>query len=110
MPKVIFIDANGTRREIAAPSGQTLMEIGRDAGLDIEGACDGAMACSTCHVIVDEAWAAKIAPKTDDEQDMLDLALGVQKNSRLGCQIKLTDALDGLVVALPKQTRNILLG
>jgi ferredoxin, 2Fe-2S len=110
MPKVVFIEANGNRREIHASSGKTLMEIGRDAGLDIEGACDGAMACSTCHVIVDESWAGKIPPKTDDEQDMLDLALGVGKHSRLGCQIKLTDALDGLVVSLPKQTRNILLG
>jgi 2Fe-2S ferredoxin len=110
MPKVVFIEPSGARREIASTAGRSLMDIGREAGLDIEGACDGAMACSTCHVIVDAAWADKLPPKGDDEQDMLDLALGVTKHSRLGCQIALTDALDGLVVSLPRQTRNMLGG
>lgn len=108
MPKIVFIEPNGARREVLAPAGKSLMEIGRDAGFDIEGACEGAMACSTCHVVVDASWIAALLPKCDDEQDMLDLALGVTKTSRLGCQIMMTEALDGLVVALPRLTRNML--
>ncbi|MBM3542472.1 MAG: 2Fe-2S iron-sulfur cluster binding domain-containing protein [Alphaproteobacteria bacterium] len=110
MPKVVFIEPSGARRELSATAGRNLMDIAREAGLDIEGACDGAMACSTCHLIVDAAWIGRLPPKNDDEQDMLDLALGVTKNSRLGCQIVLNEALDGLVVALPRQTRNMLGG
>ena len=110
MPKVVFIEPSGARRDLSAAVGRNLIDIAREAGLDIEGACDGAMACSTCHLIVDAAWVGKLPPKSDDEQDMLDLALGVTKTSRLGCQIVLTEALDGLVVALPRQTRNMLGG
>ncbi|MFO0998536.1 MAG: ferredoxin family 2Fe-2S iron-sulfur cluster binding protein [Alphaproteobacteria bacterium] len=108
MPKIIFIEPNGARRELEAPIGKTLMQIGRDAGLDIEGACDGAIACSTCHIIVDPAWANRLPPPSEDEEDMLDLAYGVTKTSRLGCQITVTAELDGLVVSLPKSTRNLL--
>jgi ferredoxin, 2Fe-2S len=110
MPKIIVIEPDGTRRELDAPVGKSLMQIGRDAGLDIEGACDGAMACSTCHVYVDPAWAAKLPKMGEDESDMLDLAFGVTDRSRLGCQIVMTEELDGLTVALPKNTRNALLG
>lgn len=108
MPKIIFIEPNGARRELEAPIGKTLMQIGRDAGLDIEGACDGAIACSTCHIIVDPAWANRLPPPSEDEEDMLDLAYGVTKTSRLGCQITVTVELEGLVVSLPKSTRNLL--
>jgi 2Fe-2S ferredoxin len=110
MPKIIVIEPDGTRRELDAPVGKSLMQIGRDAGLDIEGACDGAMACSTCHVYVDPAWLGKLAKMGEDESDMLDLAFGVTDRSRLGCQIVMTEELDGLTVALPKGTRNALLG
>jgi 2Fe-2S ferredoxin len=110
MPKIIFIEPSGTRRELDAPVGKTLMQIGRDAGLDIEGACDGAIACSTCHLIVDPAWVKRLPPPSEDEEDMLDLAYGVTKTSRLGCQIVVSEALDGLVVSLPKTTRNMLAG
>lgn len=110
MPKIIFIEPNGMRRELDAPVGRTLMQIGRDAGLDIEGACDGAIACSTCHLIVDPAWAKRLPPPSEDEEDMLDLAYGVTKTSRLGCQIVVSEALDGLVVSLPRTTRNMLVG
>ena len=110
MPKIIVIEPDGTRRELDAPVGKSLMQIGRDAGLDIEGACDGAMACSTCHVYVDPAWAVKLPKMGEDESDMLDLAFGVTDRSRLGCQIVMTEELDGLTVALPKNTRNALLG
>ncbi len=110
MPKIIVIEPDGTRRELDAPVGKSLMQIGRDAGLDIEGACDGAMACSTCHVYVEPAWVAKLPKMGEDESDMLDLAFGVTDRSRLGCQIVMTEELDGLTVALPKNTRNALLG
>lgn len=110
MPKITIIETDGTRREFDVPVGKSLMQIGRDAGLDIEGACDGAMACSTCHVYVDPAWLGKLPEMGEDESDMLDLAFGVTDRSRLGCQIVITEELDGLVVALPKNTRNALLG
>lgn len=110
MPKIIIIEPDGTRRELDAPVGKSLMQIGRDAGLDIEGACDGAMACSTCHVYVEPDWAAKLSKMSEDESDMLDLAFGITDRSRLGCQIVMTEELDGLTVALPKNTRNALLG
>lgn len=109
MPKVTFVERNGNSREIEARAGQTLLEIAWDNGLDVEGACEGSMACATCHVIVDPAWFGKLPGPSEDEEDMLDLAYDIQRTSRLGCQITLTDALDGLVVRLPKDVRNMLL-
>jgi len=76
--------------------------------VDIEGACEGSLACSTCHVIVNAAWYAKLAKATEDEEDMLDLAFGLTGTSRLGCQIVMSEALDGLEVALPAATRNMM--
>ena len=109
MPKVTFVERNGTPREIEAPAGQTLLEIAWDNGLDVEGACEGSMACATCHVIVDPDWFDRLPDPSEDEEDMLDLAYDIQKTSRLGCQIVLTEALKGLVVRLPKDVRNMLL-
>ncbi|MGH6952966.1 MAG: ferredoxin family 2Fe-2S iron-sulfur cluster binding protein [Alphaproteobacteria bacterium] len=109
MPKIVFIEASGRRVEVEAPVGRSLMLAGREAGLPIEGACDGVMACSTCHLIVDPEWYPRLPKPSDDELDMLDLALAVTRTSRLGCQIKVTEALDGLVVRLPRATRNLLL-
>jgi 2Fe-2S ferredoxin len=108
MPSVIFILRDGSKREIAAEAGENLMNLARNNGLDVEGACDGAMACSTCHMIVDPAWIKKLPPPVEDETDMLDLAPGLTKTSRLGCQIKMTDALNGLTVKLPAGTKNLL--
>ncbi len=85
------------------------MEIAHRHGVDIEGACDGSLACSTCHVIVEPAWAAKLDESSEDEEDMLDLAFGLEETSRLGCQIIMSDELDGLTVKLPQETRNMLL-
>jgi ferredoxin len=76
--------------------------------IDIEGACEGSLACSTCHVIVAPEWYKKLPPPSEDEQDMLDLAFGLTKTSRLGCQIVITKDLDGLVVSLPKEVRNMM--
>ena len=110
MPKMIFIERNGNRREVDAPLGLSVLEIAHKHGVDIEGACEGSLACSTCHVIVDAAWFRRLAKPTEDEEDMLDLAFGLEKTSRLGCQIVMTAELDGLVVRLPPATRNLLLG
>jgi 2Fe-2S ferredoxin len=106
MPKMVFVERDGTRKEVDAPLGLSVLEIAHKHGVDIEGACEGSLACSTCHVVVDGAWFGKLATPTEDEEDMLDLAFDLQETSRLGCQIIMTDALDGLVVKLPKGTRN----
>jgi len=110
MPRMTFIERDGTRREVDAPLGLSVLEIAHKHGIDIEGACEGSLACSTCHVIVDPEWYGRLAKATEDEEDMLDLAFGLQKTSRLGCQIVMTEALDGLVVRLPPGTRNALNG
>jgi 2Fe-2S ferredoxin len=106
MPKMTFIERNGVAREVDAPLGLSVLEIAHKHGVDIEGACEGSLACSTCHVVVDAGWYVKLADATEDEEDMLDLAFDLQETSRLGCQIIMTDALDGLVVKLPSATRN----
>ena len=106
MPKMTFVERDGTRREVSAPLGLSVLEVAHKHGVDIEGACEGSLACSTCHVIVDPAWFPKLASPTEDEEDMLDLAFGLEKTSRLGCQLVITEALDGLVVRLPAATRN----
>ena len=102
MPKLTFIEKDGNRREVQAPLGLSVMEIAHKFDVDIEGACEGSLACATCHVIVDEAWYGKLEESSEDEEDMLDLAFGMQETSRLGCQIIMSEELDGLVVALPK--------
>ena len=106
MPKMVFVERDGTRKEVDAPLGLSVLEIAHRHGVDIEGACEGSLACSTCHVVVDGGWFAKLTKPTEDEEDMLDLAFDLQETSRLGCQIVMTDALDGLVVKLPAGTRN----
>ncbi|MDE8347688.1 MAG: ferredoxin family 2Fe-2S iron-sulfur cluster binding protein [Acidocella sp.] len=106
MPKMVFIERSGAPREVEAPVGLSVLEVAHKHGVDIEGACEGSLACSTCHVIVDPDWAGRLAKPTEDEEDMLDLAFGLEKTSRLGCQIVMSEALDGLVVRLPASTRN----
>jgi len=110
MPKVIFIERDGSRREVDAPLGLSVLEIAHKNGIHIEGACEGSLACSTCHVIVDPEWYDLLKEASEDEEDMLDLAFGLTATSRLGCQIIMTEELDGLIVRLPKSTRNLLLG
>ena len=102
MPSMVFIEHNGVPRTVEAQVGLSVLEIAHRHGVDLEGACEGSLACATCHVVVDPAWADKLARPTEDEEDMLDLAFGLEKTSRLGCQIVVTAALDGLVVRLPK--------
>ncbi len=108
MPKITFVERDGTRKNVDAPLGLSVLEVAHKHGVDIEGACEGSLACSTCHVIVDPEWIDALSPATEDEEDMLDLAFGLTETSRLGCQIVITDALDGLVVKLPAATRNLM--
>ena len=107
--RMTFIEPDGTPREVAAPEGLSVLEIARRNGIDqLEGACEGSMACSTCHVIVDPAWLDRLEPVSEEEEDMLDLAVGLTQTSRLGCQIIMTEGIDGLVVNLPAEHRNML--
>jgi 2Fe-2S ferredoxin len=110
MPKLIFIERDGTQRAVDAPLGASLLEVARRYDIDIEGACEGSLACSTCHVVVDPEWYELLNDASEDEEDMLDLAFNLTKTSRLGCQIVITEELDGLTVRLPAATRNLLLG
>src|SRR6266404_8617212 len=107
MPKLTFIERDGSRREVDAPLGLSVLEIAHKNGIDIEGACEGSLACSTCHVVVDPEWYDVLESASEDEEDMLDLAFGLTHTSRLGCQIKMTEELDGLTVSLPGATRNM---
>ena len=108
MAKMTFIERNGTRREVEAPIGLSVLEIAQRNDIDTEGACEGSLACSTCHVIVDPDWIELLKDATEDEEDMLDLAFGLTQTSRLGCQIIMTEELDGLTVRLPQATRNMM--
>ncbi|WP_029009550.1 ferredoxin family 2Fe-2S iron-sulfur cluster binding protein [Azospirillum halopraeferens] len=106
MPKMTFIEPDGTRREVDAPLGLSVLEVAHKHGLDLEGACEGSLACSTCHIIVEPEWYDVLADASEEEEDMLDLAFGLTKTSRLGCQIIMTEELDGLAVRLPGGSRN----
>lgn len=108
MPKMTFIDPDGNRREVEAPEGLSVLEIAHRNHINLEGACEGSLACSTCHVIVDPDWFDKLSDPSDDEEDMLDLAFALTQTSRLGCQIIMSKELDGLVVTLPAATRNMM--
>lgn len=107
MPKMVFIQTNGDRLEVDAPIGLSVLEIAHRNKIDLEGACEGSLACSTCHVVVDPEWYEVLNAASEDEEDMLDLAFGLTHTSRLGCQIIMSEELDGLTVSLPAATRNM---
>ena len=109
MPKMTFISPDGKRLEVEAPLGLSVLEIAHRNNVDLEGACEGSLACSTCHVIVDVAWYDRLPAPKEEEEDMLDLAFGLTPTSRLGCQLIMTSELDGLTVTLPTATRNMML-
>ena len=110
MPKMTFINKDGHENTIDVPLGLSVLEIAHRNKIDLEGACEGSLACSTCHVIVDDAYFGRLEEPSEDEEDMLDLAFGLTHTSRLGCQIILTEELDGLRVTLPQATRNMVVG
>ena len=104
MAKITFIGRDGTRYEVQAENGSTVMENAIRNGVPgIEAECGGACACATCHVYVGEDWRAVTGPPEPMEEDMLDFAYDVRPTSRLSCQIRVADALDGLVVAVPER-------
>ena len=100
MSKIYVNDREGNTQELKANSGLTLMEIIRDAGLDIEAACGGCCACATCHIYIDDGWSKKLPKIQEDEESMLDQAFHTTSKSRLGCQIEFNDGFDGLKLTL----------
>jgi 2Fe-2S ferredoxin len=107
MPRVIFVTPDDKKIEVDTPAGLSLLEVAHANNVDLEGACEGSLACSTCHVVVDPEWYKKLDEASEDEEDMLDLAFGLTHTSRLGCQIIITEELDGITVRLPEGTRNM---
>jgi len=105
--RVTFIMADGVKVEAEGAAGARLLEVAQAAGMPLEGTCEGQMACSTCHVVVMSEWFDLIPAASGDEEDMLDLAAGVARTSRLSCQIELTAALDGLVVRIPQESHDM---
>src|SRR3989440_5113944 len=104
MTKINFVDHTGETRSVDVENGATVMEAAiRNAIPGIEAECGGACACATCHVFVDEAWRERTGGPSEMEEDMLDFAFDVRPSSRLSCQIKVTDALDGLIVRVPEK-------
>ncbi|KAL5332742.1 2Fe-2S ferredoxin-type domain-containing protein [Aspergillus crustosus] len=105
---VSFIDKDGVKIDLQVSEGDNLLDIAQANDLEMEGACGGSCACSTCHVIVEDGeMFDKMEEPSDDENDMLDLAFGLTETSRLGCQVVMSKGLDGLVVRLPSMTRNL---
>ena len=107
MIRVCFQTANGEDILATAQPGQSLLEVGQAAGLPLEGTCEGQMACSTCHVILAAEWFDRLAPASDDEEDMIDLAAGATRHSRLSCQIMLDATMDGITVRVPMESHNM---
>ena len=104
---VCFVTAEGNRVTAQGDAGVRLLEVAQAAGMPLEGTCEGQMACSTCHVIVAPEWFPRLPEACADEEDMLDLAAGVARTSRLACQIELTAELDGLEVRIPGESRDM---
>ncbi len=108
MIRVRFISSDGTQtQELDAREGDNLLDVAQGAGQPLEGTCEGQMACSTCHVIVDLADFARLPRASEDEEDMLDLAAATTRTSRLACQITLTESLGELTVRIPPESRNM---
>ncbi|VWX51280.1 2Fe-2S iron-sulfur cluster-binding protein [Novosphingobium sp. 9U] len=107
---VRFVTPQGEIVTTDVEPGSRLLEAGQAVGMPLEGTCEGQMACSTCHVIVFPEWFEKLAPASADEEDMLDLAAGVARTSRLSCQIELSGELDGLTVKVPGVARDMQFG
>ncbi len=101
MASVNFILADGSQTTITVAEGTSIMEVGRDNNFGLEGTCGGSLSCASCHVILDADSYARVGVPSEDEMDMLDLAFGVTETSRLGCQIKMSEALDGITMQVP---------
>jgi ferredoxin len=107
MVRVLFITRDGEKVEAMAETGACLLDVGQAAGMPLEGTCEGQMACSTCHVVIAPDWFDRLPEAIEDEEDMLDLAAGACRTSRLSCQIVLTDDLDGIEVRIPSDSHDM---
>ena len=107
MVRVRFISSDGEVTEADGAPGTALLDVAQAAGMPLEGTCEGQMACSTCHVVVAREWFDKLPAAAEEEEDMLDLAAGVARTSRLSCQVVLTEALDGIEVRIPAESRDM---
>ena len=105
--KVRFITSEGDRVDAEGEPGESLLRVAQAAGMPLEGTCEGQMACSTCHVVVDKDWFDRLPEASEEEEDMLDLAAGARRTSRLSCQIVLGEELDGLTVAIPAESHDM---
>lgn len=105
---VTFVMHDGEERIASGDAGSTVLELAQSAGVDIEGACEGNMACSTCHVIVEDRFFDMLPDPTEDEEEMLDLATGLKRTSRLGCQVEVGEAVDGMRLQVPRDSRNMM--
>jgi 2Fe-2S ferredoxin len=101
MTALIFIKPDGEKVTVEATNGATVMEVAKENDMPMLAACGGSLACATCHVIVDDVWYDKTGEISEDEEDLLDTAHGLTHTSRLCCQIKVSDELDGMVMTLP---------
>lgn len=108
MVKITFIEKDGNEKVIDAPLGLSILEVAHKNDVDLEGACEGSLACSTCHIIIEPEFFDKLPSAREEEEDMLDLAFGLTQTSRLGCQIMVTQELEGLRIRLPAATRNMM--
>jgi len=106
MALVTFVLPDGKKVEVNAKNGITLLEVAHEHLMPLEGACGGSLACSTCHIILNQEHFSSLPEPSEDEEDMLDLAFGLKKTSRLACQIVVTDALNGAIIEIPAETRN----
>jgi ferredoxin len=106
MVKVSFVTRDGNKVETEGDAGVALLDVAQAAGMPLEGTCEGQMACSTCHVIVAREWFERMTPPSEEEEDMLDLAAGAVRTSRLSCQIVLSPELDGLEVRIPAESHD----
>lgn len=104
--KIIFVE-HGQEKEIEAPIGLSILQVAHEKEIDLEGACEGSLACATCHVVLEQPIYDQLDEPEEAEEDMLDLAFGLTHTSRLGCQIILTKEMDGMKVVIPSATRNI---
>lgn len=103
MIKLTFVDRNGSEKVVDATEGQSVMQVAVDHDVEIEAACEGSLACATCHMVVDPDWYDRLSPPSEEEEDMLDLAFGLTKTSRLTCQIPVTSEIDGAKFMLPEE-------
>ena len=107
MTKIIFIQPDGKEKIVDAENGLSLLEVAHNNDIDLEGACEGSLACSTCHVMLEKNFFENLPEPSEEEEDMLDLAFGLTHTSRLGCQIIIDEKLDGMKVKVPTGTRNM---